>query len=240
MKYYKIKPDYSDEKQNYLEATHKWGLPGVSCSVCNQIWSNTGIEYPSVDISRLRIGKQLEKGWVASLEVLENLKSEIRKAFPSYVILLPGTSFGCLVGKEVGKKLGYFNDFIWNMPWTVVVKERVLDKLKSANLNLPEIIEPKINFKRQTQKIYEFEIVPIGKLLNPIYEKENDIACLGCGRVGVSMPEKIIIEKKSLPNNCDIFRLSNFTTIVLVSERFFESVKKFELKGILFEEVEIA
>lgn len=239
MKYYKIKPDYSDEKQNYLEASHKWGLPGVSCNICNQIWSSIGIEYPSVDISELQIAKQLENGWVANLNVLEDLKKEIKRAYPTCEILEPGTSFGSLVGKEVGRKSGYFNDFIWNMPWTIVIKKEASDKLKSAELNLPMTIEPNIKFKTQPETLYEFELPLNGKLSNPIYEAGNETACSGCGRIGASMPEKIIVERSLLADNCDIFRLTNFATIILVTENFVDCVKNFGLKGILFEQVEI-
>lgn len=239
MKYYEIKPDYSDEKQNYLEAVHKWGLPGVSCNVCNQIWSNVGIEYPSIDISELSISKKLENGWVAPLSELKSFQSKIRNTFTEYKIFPPGTEFGCLVGKEVGRKRGYFNDFIWNSPWTIIIGETTLDKLHVKEINLPQTNEPIIKFKTQPQKVYEFEVLPFGNLLNPIYENSRDIACLGCERIGVSMPREIVVEKVSIPIDLDVFRLTNFSTIIVVTERFVEAVKRHELKGAIFNEIKV-
>lgn len=239
MKYYRIKPDYSDEKQNYLEASHKWSLPGVSCNICNQIWSNVGIEYPSIDISEMAFSKKLEKGWVASLAEFESFQTEIGKTFAEYKIFPPGTEFGCLVGKEVGRKSGYFNDFIWNLPWTIIMNEIALNKLQIEKLNLPQTIKPIIKFKTQPQKIYEFEVLPLGNLLNTIYENSQDKACLGCGRIGGSMPSEIVVEKKSIPDDLDIFRLSNFSTIIVTTERFVETVNRLELRGALFNEIKI-
>lgn len=239
MKYYQIKPDYSDKKQNYLEATHKWGLPGVSCNICNQVWSNVGIQYPSVDISELSISEELEEGWVASLSELKSFQTEIRTAFPEYHILPPGSEFGCLIGKEVGKKSGYFNDFIWNLPWTIILRENTLDKLHFEKLKLPKTIEPIIKFKTQPQKIYEFEILPFGNLLNPIFENNRDNACLGCDRIGVSMPHEILVEKETIPIDLDIFRLTNFSTIIVITERLVEAAKRLQLKGAIFNEIKV-
>lgn len=240
MKFYEIKPNYSDEKQNFLDAAHRWGLPGVSCSVCDQIWAGCGLEYPSVDISELLFAGRLEEGWVASLEEFEYFKSEIQRSFPECQYLQPGTRFGNLVGDEVGKKSGHLNDFMFHMHWTVVVKGTALEKLRSARLNLPKTIEATINFKTIPEVLFEFEIPPIGTLINPIYEGGINEACSACGRIGVSKPEKIIVEKSSLLKKLDIFRLRNFATMVLVSERFVESVNKLNLSGAIFKKVELS
>ncbi len=53
----------------------------------------------------------------------------------------------------------------------------------------------------------------------------------------VTFVYKILIDGLSIPDDVDIFRVSNFTTIILVTEKFVETITNLNIKGVIFEEV---
>jgi hypothetical protein len=52
------------------------------------------------------------------------------------------------------------------------------------------------------------------------------------------MPPRLVIEYASIPREMDLFRLGNFPTVVLASERFVESVGELNIEGAFFEAVD--
>src|SRR6266446_5331030 len=102
MTLYEIRPD--DEgwgrRNNYLiNASHKWKLPGVSCSVCKSTWGIAGEAYPAIDLSALPNQEFYKDCSPISLERLEELRRPIRSLAGADISFSPGTEFGPLVGK---------------------------------------------------------------------------------------------------------------------------------------------
>jgi uncharacterized double-CXXCG motif protein len=234
MKIFSIEYDPS-VKARFVEASYKWCLPGVSCPVCNSTWGGCGLEYPSVDLSGLPEIAEFKTPRVEPLEQIKILKQIILKAFPSLPKVEPGTSFGPLFGK--GKE--HYDGFVWSSHWTLLITTNALSKLNDSELSLPKAVKANITFKKQSEDLHEFEILPEGKLLNGIYPPEYPKYCSACGRNSITMPQNIIIERSSLPTNIDMFRLGNFPTIILVTEKFVNAVNELEIKGIIFHEVEV-
>lgn len=224
------------KKTGYIQAAHKWGLPGVTCHVCGSTWGNIGLDYPSVDLSAFPENERFVDPWPVPLATFEELKKIIKNAFPRLEQLKPGTSFGPLFGKATGKLDG----FVWNMPWALLITGDAQNKLKRFDLSLPRAVSPILKFKKEPQEIFEYEILPRGILLNGIYPPEYPRFCTACGRDGATMPEKLLVDVSSLPKDLDMFRLSNFSTVILVTERLVEAVKELGINGAFFQEVDLA
>jgi uncharacterized double-CXXCG motif protein len=232
---YCLREDLNKAYPGHIGAAHRWGLPGVSCPVCGQTWSNVGLAYPAIDLSAYRQKDILEDGWPVSPGEINRLEKEVREFSPEIENepLKPGTAFGPLVGKSSGRLEG----FIWNMPWTLLIDVDSLRKLESFGLSLPETVPPVLRFRGAAPELVEFQILARGRLLNGVHDGTWPRFCPGCEREGVSMPDNLIVERDSLPTGMDVFRLSNFTTVILVTERFKDAVTDSDIKGALFEEV---
>jgi Protein of unknown function (Gmx_para_CXXCG) len=46
MKIFELQDDLRASHGRHISASHRWGLPGVRCSGCNEIWAASGIDYP--------------------------------------------------------------------------------------------------------------------------------------------------------------------------------------------------
>ncbi len=234
MKLFEIREDKFRRKVGYIDATHKWGLPGVVCPVCNQTWSTVGLEYPTVDLTNFPDEKLYRKARAAPLSEFMRLRQKIADAFPQLTVLNPGTEFGSSVGKAVRGRL---EGFVWRAWWTICLEAGALEQLKASGLSLPNSVKAELEFEKEEQEIFEFDLPLKSKLANGVYDGIQLKYCDGCGRDSASKPDEILIEHSSLPTEIDIFRISNFTTIILVTERFVNTVTDLGIKGAIFNEV---
>lgn len=218
-----------------ITGSHRWGLPGVECPVCRQTWASSGLEYPSIDLSDLPEEPLFREPRAESHEEFLRLKDVIREAFPLLKKLRPGTSFGPLVGQAKGK----FSSFVWNMPWTLILTVEALRGLRSKELSIPVQVPPILKARGKAPEIFELEIHPYGKLLNGVYPPKDLRFCYACGRDAATMPQRLVVEYSSIPQGIDLFRLSNFTTLILATERFVESVGELNIEGAFFEVVDL-
>jgi uncharacterized double-CXXCG motif protein len=235
MKIYQIKEDSFSSEVGYIDAVHKWGLPGVDCPVCNCIWSAVGLEYPSIDLSNFAGEKLYRQARPEKLDVFLDLRKKIADAFPELPLLDPGTEFGHSVGRAAGRLSG----FVWRAWRTISLESDALQKLVNAPLNLPVAVKAELKFKKDVQEVFEFDLPLKGELINGVYDGIQIKYCHACGRDSASKPEEILINRLSIPDDTDIFRVANFTTIILATERFVETVTNLNIKGAVFEEVKI-
>lgn len=232
MKIYCVREILRDNGE--IHGSHRWGLPGVTCPVCHETWAGSGLEYPSIDLSELPEEALFREARRESLKEYLRLKDMITKAFPSIKKLKPGTSFGPLVGRTIGEISG----FVWNLPWTVTLTGEALRGLKSRKLSLPVGVPPILEANNKSPELFELELLPYGKLLNGIYPPGLGF-CYACGRDAATMPQRLVVEYSSIPQEIDLFRLSNFTTLILATERFVESVGALNIEGAFFEVVDL-
>ena len=61
--------------------------------------------------------------------------------------------------------------------------------------------------------------------------------CATCGRHAFSRPDEPILDAASLPADLDLFRVGNFATMIIGTERFMDAVRRMELDGITFREL---
>lgn len=234
MKFYSIEEDLGSKRTGRFEGTHRWCLPGIYCSFCGQTWSNVGISYPSIDFSGLEEQGRFMPS-VVPLSTYIELERIVGKAFPDLPVLRPGTEFGPLVGRIVEP----INDFAWGMPWTLLVKKETLITFQSGGLKLPNSVRPLSKSGYEYSQIAELEVLPYGRLINGVYEPEEMRICPTCHRDSAKMPERIVVDISTVPPNTDIFRVSNFSTLLLVSERFRDTFETHKLKGAIFRAVDL-
>lgn len=85
-------------------------------------------------------------------------------------------------------------------------------RLHSSRSNRPEFLE--------------LQIEPHG-LLHPDCLPPGKVApCAKCGRYDISLPKSPILDAASLSRHLDLFRLANFPTILIATERFKEGVER--------------
>lgn len=234
MKIFEIREDQFRRKAGYIDAAHKWGLPGVICPICNSTWGAVALEYPSVNLADFPDEKLYREARPEPLNEFLRLRQKIADAFPQLPVLKPGASFGPSVGKAAGGRL---DGFVWRAWWTICLEASALERLKDSGLSLPKSVKAELKFKKEVQEVFEFDLPLKGKLTNAVYDGIQLKYCDGCGRDSSSKPKEMLIDKESIPNDVDIFRVSNFTTIILVTEKFVEVVTNLDIKGAIFNEV---
>lgn len=236
MRLFKLKEDSSRTKAGYMDAVHTWGLPGVICPVCESQWGTTGLEYPSVDLTGFPDANRYIDQWPVSLETFLEMRNKIWDAFPTLPVLEAGAEFGPSVGKAKG---GRMDGFVWRAWWTICLEASALEKLRKSSLSLPVAVKAELKFNKEAQEVYEFDLPLRGKLANATYDGIQLDYCFACDRDSGTLPDEIIIDKASLSNDFDIFRVRNFTTIILVTEKFVEVVSQLGLRGAVFQEAKI-
>ncbi len=236
---YEIIPDDNNWGNQYdydINASHKWGLPGVTCPMCLQSWTSVGFAYPSVDLSRIANEKPYLEFNNVPLEVFDELKSAIVRFVPKGSILAPGTDFGPLIGTSKGK----FSDFVWVNLWTLLTHQRVIDLLQKYGVKLPKAIPAILRLEgKETRDLLELEIEPHTKIAASAFHSKIKPPCVTCGRQGLKRPKRIVIEGSTVPRDLDIFRGLDFPALLLSTERFVKAVKDLRLSNILFQSVDV-
>ena len=235
MRLFEIDPDDSDGGPSYgyeLDAAHEYGLPGLKCPACGATWAATGPAFPGVDLSGLPSPERYRDGWPVGPEELEELRRPLRPLLPAGCVPPPGTEFGPLVGRA----RGVYADFVWNDPWTLLLKREAMTKLLGAGLRLPSGVAPRLTFPRgEEAELLELQIEPAGELSEESFA-EGSPPCPACGREG-RRRERVVFDSLSAPNDLDIFRVRNFPTMLLVTGGFVEAARRLGLTGAVFVEV---
>jgi uncharacterized double-CXXCG motif protein len=64
--------------------------------------------------------------------------------------------------------------------------------------------------------------------------------CPTCGvAMGHSVPDPYVLDTTSLPEHVDIFRLADASTLIIANERLVDAVRRLELDGVVFKELEV-
>ncbi len=229
MSFYKISCDKS--KSYLIDAVHKYSIPGMICDICKSKWAVTGIQYPNIVLSNeyaeyeeyYSIRKPYP--WQTHHEMKPTTDNLFKDMF-----VLPGTKFGPLQGIAKGR----FYDFAWLNPWTLLVSYNAYELLKKEDIKLPKVAKTKIvmNDKRDFD-YYEFQIIPKARILDYPIEK-----CERCGRIPITMPDKIKISISPKLLDEEVFRIVELPTAIIVTENFKNIVEKLEFKDICFTKIE--
>lgn len=235
MELFEVLPDYPNLGTGRIDATHTWSLPGVFCPHCGETWGNAGLQYPTVDLSHLPGEKTYRQPATVHWNEFGSLCSSLTSLMEPDALLLPGTQFGPLVGRGHGR---FVADFAWVNLWTLLVTKEAFGWLADRVPNLNGT-SPDLKFANERPTLLELYLPPRGELVLPPPDDGED-PCSLCRREPRSLPDELVIERSSVPDNLHIFRAHNFTTVVLATDRFVKAVADLGLVGLVFKQVRIA
>ncbi len=216
-----------------VHGAHKWSLPGARCHTCGATWGSAGHNYPYVDLSQLPERREFEKARPEPFSEFDRLRMLVRPLTPPNAVLPPGTGFGPLVGTAFGK----LPTFAWIIELLLVHRE-ALERLQSEGLRGLRACPTALRFRQKNPpELLELQVEPHGRLHRDCIPPDVPPPCATCGRYGFRRPDEPILDLSSLPTDLDLFRVGNFATMVIGTERFMEAVRRLELDGITFREL---
>jgi len=232
MRYFRIKEDKSLGYTGYVNAGHKWGLPGVdTCPACKATWSATGTDYPSVDLSPVAALADFVEARAEPIEEYERLRELVRPLLPPGAIVEPGSCFGPLVGNAQGR----FGQFVANYAAVLMVRREALEKLQAEGLRGLKGCRMEVRFRqRNSPELLELELLHVGRLHPTCLPPDLEPPCPRCGRQGLTMPKEPLLDAATLPPHLDLFRLADMVTMIVCTERFAEACQRLGLDGIIF------
>jgi uncharacterized double-CXXCG motif protein len=234
MLFYELHEDTAAGYTGDVSAASKWGLPGVKCPSCGNTWASAGTAYPCVDLSQHPHRAEFEVPRPEPIEEFERLRELVRPLVPAGAPIPAGTRLGPLVGSAWGT----FGAFFFQNPWTLIARREAMAALGQAGVQGLKGRKPELRFrqKKNPPELLELQLEPHG-LLHADCLPPRPPPCSRCGRDGFQLPEHRILDKASLPTHTDVFRLANFSTVLIGTERFKEAVQRLGLDGIRFLEL---
>jgi len=212
-----------------LDATHKWGLPGLHCPACDSTWAGSASAFPSVDLTALPEAAKFEKARPEPFDEFIRLRELVRPLVPLGAQLLPGAEFGPLEGKASGS----FGQFFIQSSWMPLIRREALERLQATGLQGVRAFPTALRFRQKNSpELLELEIAAHGKLHPDCFPPGTIGPCEKCGRLGIRRPENMLLDGASLPEHLDLFRLANFETTLVGTERFVNAVRQLGLDGI--------
>jgi uncharacterized double-CXXCG motif protein len=223
MRYFLVEDVREPRYTGSYSGVHKRKLPGVHCPVCDAIWGGLSDAYPSVDLSSLpeqeKYTARLEKDY----DEFERLREQVRPLVPPGVPLWPGTQFGPIEGTAQGE----FGPFFMFYPWILLVRRDALERLQAEGVHGLKGCRTELRFrKKNPPELLELELLPRGQAHPDCLPEYRPEPCTKCGRNAWARPEELILKASTLPADLDAFRLEDFMTAIIVSERFVETSRR--------------
>ncbi len=191
--------------------------------------------YPGVDLSSLPERGEYEKPRPEPFDEFVRLRELVRPLVPPGGQLLPGAKFGPLVGTATGTFSPLFFYYV-EMP---LVHREALERLQAEGVRGLSGFRTELRFRQKNHpELLELEVLPLGRL-HPDCTPERLPQCPTCGWDDFAFPEDPILDAASLPSHTDLFRLSDFETIFIATERFVEAVRRLELDEVELREVPV-
>jgi hypothetical protein len=240
MKFYRLfesdDPELKDKV--YITAGHEWSLPGLICPVCNA-WGGSGREFPCIEPSPEQ-REYLDLGGPQSLEWHREILPKSGLKLPDGSLPGPSAEFGASVGEiEDGHIV---TDFVWPMPWTILIREHVKEKLTKSDLRLSGFREARIRGSAKFNEKFQEVQIEGGLPLDESCVERRAPDCELCGRSPlrqIDNPPPLKLRKGTSSLEHDLFRVANFMTKLIASEGFVSFCKEHSFSNIEFEPVEL-
>jgi uncharacterized double-CXXCG motif protein len=188
-----------------------------------------------VDLSHLpekdKYSARLEKDYAE----FERLREQVRPLTPPGAQLETGARFGPMEGTAKGE----FGPLLLQNPWELLIRREALEQLQAAGVRGLKGCHTELRFRQKNPpELLELELLPRGRLHPDCLPPDRPVPCTKCRRRGWSLPEEPMLEAASLPDELDLFRVGDFTTVIVGSERFVETVRRLGYEqDILFREL---
>jgi uncharacterized double-CXXCG motif protein len=214
-----------------IDGAHEIGLPGMGCPRC-VAWSMVGSEYPTIapkDLP-LPLRRAARNSGVMPLEEWQSLRSAVGATLPADAPWGPGTEFGTLIADASGN----LPDVAWLGRWTCLLRQGAYEQLLNEGFGLRGR-SPKLKWKGGTPaKLVEVEVRPGVKLHGWRKHKPCDI----CGRVELSAPDTIVLDRKTYDPEIPLQRIVNLQTYIVVSPAMKNAIERISLSGVTFPALE--
>lgn len=234
-KFYELREPRQSRYTGEVTIRRKWRLPGLRCPECNLTSSGGFTAYPSVDLSAFPSRGEYEERRVVSFDEFVRLREQVRPLVPPEHELLPGVAFGPLIGTATGS----FSPLFFHSLWTKLILREALEQLQAAGVRGLRGLHTELRFRQKHHpELLELEVLPHGRL-HPDCAPGCPPPCRTCGLVDLGFPDAPILEAASLPAHTDLFRLSDFETILIATERFVDAVRRLELDEVDIRELPV-
>jgi uncharacterized double-CXXCG motif protein len=233
MDYFTLEEDKSLGYVAYIGCEHKWRLPGIRrCPGCSTTWSGGAKSYPSVDLTPVTSLADFEEARAEPIEEYERLCELVRPLLPPGALVEPGTEFGPLMGKAQGP----FGALVARFAWLLLARREALEKLQAEGLRGLKGCRTGFRFRqRNSPELLELEPLPVGRLHPDCLPPNRKPPCPRCGRCGLTRPADMLLDAATLPSHLDLFRLEDFSTTIVCTERFVEACRRLNLDGVTFQ-----
>lgn len=236
MKFYVVEEDRTAGFTGNLRAIPPWGLPGVSpCNACGAAGGWAGLQYPCVDLSGLQERKALENsGRQVSFEEFSRLRDLVRPVAPDWARLEPGADFG----PPTGTGSGTFGDLFLQNPWSLYIRREAVERLQGAGIHGLSGCPLNVRFRgKNPPDLLAMQLELHGRLHLDGVSPAMRRVCPNCGVPRHELPRPPILDAHSMHEPPDLFRLHDWPTIIVASERVADSVRRHSLTGVCFNEL---
>lgn len=235
MRFYELRSVEPPRFTGEYRASRKWTLPGVHCPLCDASWSIGSEAYPCVDLSGLKERAQYEEARLEEdFTEFERLRERVRPLVPAGMPLRPGASFGPLVGSAWGN----FGQLVIQNDWTLLIEREAFTRLQAEGLLGLSGCRAELRFRqKRAPELLELQIEPRGRLHLDCLPLDRRPPCEKCGRAGLSLPRERVLDASTLPEDRDLFRLTDFGTVIIATERFADTVRWLGFEEVRFQEV---
>jgi uncharacterized double-CXXCG motif protein len=146
-------------------------------------------------------------------------------------VVEPGSKFGPVQGTAHGRFGALFSYFDWHL----LVRREALEKLQAQGLQGLKGCPTALRFRqRQPLELLELELLPVGQLHPGCFPSPPSPPCSRCLRRGLRLPDSPQLDPSTLPSYLDLFRLADFSTQIVCSERFADACHRLGLDGLAF------
>ncbi|WP_338026007.1 double-CXXCG motif protein [Corallococcus macrosporus] len=236
LKFYVVEEDRTTEFTGSLRARPPWGFPGVSpCDACGAAGGWAGLQYPCVDLSSLPERQAFENpGRQVSLEEFSRLRERVRPLAPSWARLEPGADFG----PPTGTGSGAFGDLFMQNPWSLYIRREAVERLQAAGIQGLSGCTLNVQYRgKNPPELLAMQLELHGRLHLDGVSPEMSQACSTCGMPRHGLPQPPTLDLHSIPEPPDLFRLHDWPTFIVASERMADSVRRLSLTGVRFNEL---
>jgi len=232
MKLYEVQPVRYTLR---IQDEHKWGLPGIHCDACGATWSAVSLSWPCVDLSghpdeATLATPHLEEDYNEFLRLRESLLPLV----PPGTELKPGTNFGPATGPAEGTTFGVLT---MGFPWMMLARPEGLAAMQAEGVRGLKAGLAEFQFKDGSQQVLELQIEPCGHVHADCLPSDRPAPCSACGRRGLPLPEPLMLDLRSLPADRDLFRLADFSQVIVATESFAEAIKRLGCQDLAFLEL---
>jgi uncharacterized double-CXXCG motif protein len=124
--------------------------------------------------------------------------------------------------------------------WTLLVEREALGRLQAEGVQGLMGCPTELRFRQKNAPVLmELQVEPRGVLHASCLPPDREPPCGKCGRVGLTLPKERVLDAASLSEDRDLFRLSDFGTVMVGTERFVDTVHRLGFEEVRFHELPV-